>query len=345
MSSYLAPAKLPGILKLMVLALIALALGGLPMAANAQDASASAAPADASASAPATPPAPPPIDPKAVVATIGGEQIVEADLGFEAQQLGDQLQQIPQDQIRAVLLSQVIVGKLIAQEAKSQKLDQSDDYKLFLPYLADEVLAQSLQNKVNSSVTQDEIKAEYDKEIAAMPAQDEIHAEHILLDKNDLAKAQDLKKQLDAGADFATLAKANSIEPGAAQSGGDLGYFTADKMVPEFAKAAFALKVGEVSDPVQTQFGWHIIKVLDRRPAAKPTIDQLGPDIAKSLAQTKFQALLQGLLKAATVDIPDATLKTQVQAMMAAQAGNSVGTAPPDASQAPAPDAASSSAQ
>ena len=346
MSNYLAPGKLPGILKLVVLALIALTLGGLPMAASADDASSSAAAADASASAPAAPPAPPPIDPKAVVATIGGEQIVEADLGFEAQQLGDQVSQIPPDQVRAVLLSQVIATKLIAQAAKAQKLDQSDDYKLFLPYLADEVLRQSLENSIATAVTAGDIKAEFDKEIAAMPTQDEVHAEHILLDKSDLAKAQDLKKQIDGGASFEDLAKANSIDTGSAAQGGDVGWFTADKMVAEFATAAFALKVGQVSDPVQSQFGWHIIKVLGRRPAAKPTIDQLAPDISKKLAQQKFQALFQQLLKAATIDIPDAALKTQVQAQMSAQAGDASGAAP-DAGQAPAPDAsaASSSAQ
>jgi len=341
MSSHLSPAKLPGLLKLVVLALVAMTLGALPMAASAQDASSSAA-ADAAASA--APPAPPAIDPKAVVATVGSDQIVEADLGFEAQQMGsDQLQQVPQDQLRAVLLAQVIATKLISQAAKVQGLDQKDEYKLFLPYLADEVLRQSFENAIQASITPDQIKAEYDKQIAAMPTQDEIHAEHILLDKNDLAKAQDLKKQLDAGADFATLAKANSIEPGAAQSGGDLGYFTADKMVPEFAAAAFALKVGQVSDPVQTQFGWHIIKVLDRRPAAKPTMDQLAPDITKNLAQAKFQSLFQQYLKGATIDIPDASLKAQTLAQLSPQtapAPDAGASAPADAS-APA----SSSAQ
>ncbi len=199
---------------------------------------------------------------------------------------------------------------------------------------------------MSDTITQDQIKAEFDKEIAAMPTQDEVHAEHILLDKSDLAKAQDLKKQIDGGASFEDLAKANSIDTGSAAQGGDVGWFTADKMVAEFATAAFALKVGQVSDPVQSQFGWHIIKVLGRRPAAKPTIDQLAPDISKKLAQQKFQAVFQQLLKAATIDIPDAALKTQVQAQMSAQAGDAGGAAP-DVGQAPAPDAsaASSSAQ
>ena len=150
-----------------------------------------------------------------------------------------------------------------------------------------------------------------------MPAQEEVHARHILVTTEDDAKA--IKAQLDAGADFATLAKEKSIEPGAAQSGGDLGYFTQDKMVKAFADAAFKLQVNQISDPVQTQFGWHIIEVLDRREAPKPTLQQLTPQIGQQLYVEKYRALFDQLRKATNVDIPDAGLKAAVEAQIGAE--------------------------
>ncbi len=312
MTSHIAPAKLPALLKFLVLALVALTLAGLPFAAAAQDASSSAAPPATSSEEPAPPPAPAPIDPKTVVATVDGKDITEADLGFIAQDLGQQLQQVPPDQIRAYLLTQLIGNKLLAAAAIKGGLDQTDDYKLYVQYLQDHALNQAfIQQDVVAAVTPDQIKAEYDKEVAAMPDQDEVHARHILVSTEDDAKA--IKAQLDGGADFATLAKEKSIEPGAKDSGGDLGFFTQDKMVKPFADAAFALKVGEISQPVQTQFGWHIIKVEERRKAAKPTLQDLTQQISQQLYVAKYRELLQNLRAAAKIDIPDAALQQQVE--------------------------------
>jgi peptidyl-prolyl cis-trans isomerase C len=312
MTSHIAPAKLPGFLKFLVLALVALTLAGLPFAATAQDSSSSAAPPAAAAPAPAAP-----IDPKAVVATVDGKSITEADLGFIAQDLGQQLQQVPQDQLRAYLLTQLIGNKLIAGAAAKGGLDQTDDYKAYIAYLTDHALNQAfIREDVVASVTPDQIKAEYDKEVAAIPDEDEVHARHILVSSEDDAKA--IKAQLDGGADFATLAKAKSIEPGAKDSGGDLGYFKAGQMVKPFADAAFAMKVGEISQPVQTQFGWHIIKVEDRRKAAKPTLQDMTQQISQTLYVAKYRELLQNLRAAAKIDIPDAALSQQVQAQLGA---------------------------
>ena len=113
-----------------------------------------------------------------------------------------------------------------------------------------------------------------------------------------------------------TSARSVKIEPGAKDSGGDLGYFTQDKMVKPFADAAFALKVNEISQPVQTQFGWHIIQVLDRRPAAKPTLEQLTQQIGQQLYVQKYRTLFDQLRKATSIDIPDAALKQQVEAQL-----------------------------
>ncbi|HEU5094066.1 MAG TPA: peptidylprolyl isomerase [Devosia sp.] len=314
MTSHISPARLPGFLKFIVLALVALTLAALPFSVNAQDTS-SSAPAAASSAEPAVPPAP---SPNTVVATVGGQQITEADLAFAAEDLGQDLQQIPQDQIRAVLLTQMIDLKLMAEAGHAANLEQSDLYKERLSYLQDRALRRAFTKQaVSDAITSDAIKAEYDKQIAAMPSVDEVHARHILVSTEDDAKA--IKAQLDGGADFATLAKQKSIEPGAKDSGGDLGYFTQDKMVKPFADAAFALKVGQISDPIQTQFGWHIIQVLDRRPAAKPTLQDMTQQIGQALYVAKYRALFDDLRSKATIDIPDAQLKAQVDAQLAPQ--------------------------
>jgi peptidyl-prolyl cis-trans isomerase C len=297
MTSHILPAGLPVLLKRIVLVLALIGFGALPMAAAAQDA------------APAAPTA------STVVATVGGEPITEADLAFAAEDIGQDLNSIPQDQIRAVLLAQMIDLKLMAQAGHAKELENDELFKLRLKYLTDRALRRAFTKlSVSDAITADEIKAAYDTAIAAMPDVDEVHARHILVSSEDDAKA--IKAELYAGADFATLAKAKSIEPGAAQSGGDLGYFTADKMVKPFADAAFAMQAGEISNPVQTQFGWHIIKLEDRRKSAKPTLEQLTPQLGQQLYVQKYRALFGDLRKAATIDIPDAALKAQVEAQL-----------------------------
>jgi peptidyl-prolyl cis-trans isomerase C len=304
--------KSSGLLKLLIPAAIALTLGALPLAAAAQDSSSSAE-ATTSSAAPAAAPTP-----SSVVATVGAEPITEADLAFAYEDLGQQVQQIPPDQLRAVLLAQVIDLELFAQAGHTANVENDDLYKMRLAYLVDRALRRAYtKSQISDSITPDMIKAEYDKQVAAMPTQDEVHARHILVSSQDDAKA--IKAQLDAGADFAALAKEKSIEPGAKDSGGDLGYFTADKMVKPFADAAFKLKVNEISEPIQTQFGWHVIEVLDRRPAAKPTLQDLTPQIAQQLYIQKYTAMFDQLRAKTTITIPDPALKAQVDAQFGAQ--------------------------
>ena len=296
MTSNTLPGKRSGLLKFPAIAFLALTLGGLPLAASAQ-------------TAPAAP------KPDAVVATVGGEQITEADLAFAAEDLGQDLQNVPQDQVRAVLLAQMIDLKLMAEAGHGAKLEDTDLYKLRLKYLTDRALRRAYTKQaVSDKITPEEIKAAYDKQVATIPDEDEVHARHILVTTEDDAKA--IKAQLDGGADFATLAKEKSIEPGAKDSGGDLGYFKAAQMVKPFADAAFAMKIGEVSQPVQTQFGWHIIKVEDRRKAAKPTLEQLTPQLGQQLYVAKYRTLFDQLRTASKIDIPDAALKAAVEAQL-----------------------------
>ena len=266
---------------------------------------------DAASEPPAAEPAAP--LPDAVVATVGGETITEADLAFAAEDLGQNLSSIPQAQLRAVLLAQVIDLKLMAQAGEAQGLDSDALYQMRLGYLADRALRRIyLQQAVGEAITQDEIRAEYERQVAAIPEEEEVHARHILVTTEEDAQA--VKAELEAGADFAALAREKSIEPAAAQSGGDLGYFRQAVMVKPFADAAFAMEVGTVSEPVQTQFGWHVIEVLDRRAAPKPTLEQLAPQIGQQLYVQKYTELFDELRAAATIDIPDEALRGAVEA-------------------------------
>jgi peptidyl-prolyl cis-trans isomerase C len=298
MTSFIRRAGLPALLKFLLPVAALLSAAALPLAASAPDT-----------------PAPPP-GPGTVVATVGGETITEADLAFAAEDIGQQqLQQIPPEQLRAVLLAQMIDLKLMAQAGHAKGLESDELFKLRLDYLTDRALRRAFTKQaISDTITDAEIKAEYDKQIAAIPTEDEVHARHILVTTEDDAKA--IKAQLDAGADFVALAKEKSIEPGAAQSGGDLGYFKQAAMVKPFADAAFGMKVGDISDPIQTQFGWHIIKVEDRRPAAKPALEELTPKIGQELYVQKYRALFSDLRKAATIDIPDQALSDAVNTQL-----------------------------
>ena len=301
MMSLFRPAYVPTLLKSLALALV---LAVVPAMAHAQDSSA------ASSQPSQEQPAPQP-GPDTVVATVGGEPITEADLAFAAEDIGADLNQIPQEQIRAVLLAQMIDLKLMAQAGEKQGLTEDQLFKLRLNYLTDRALRRAFSKvAISDTITPEAIQAEYDKQVAAIPDEDEIHARHILVSTEDDAKA--IKAELDAGADFVELAKAKSIEPNAAQSGGDLGYFKRGVMVKPFGDAVFAMQVGEISNPVQTQFGWHIIKVEDRRPAPKPSLEEMTQQIGQQLYVTKYRALFDELRKAATIEIPDATLAGQV---------------------------------
>lgn len=282
----------------LVVAGMALAFG--PVAASAQN----TAPADQKAAKPAAP------KPDAVVATVGDETITEADVGFAAEDLSSQLGQMPADQRKAFLVSVLIDMKVMAQAARADNMDETQLFKLRKSYLVDRALRRAyFDSKISADVTPDAVKAAYDKLVSNFKPQEEVRASHILVKTED--KAKQLEKQLANGADFAKLAKANSIDPGA-KNGGDLGYFTHGQMVKPFEDAAFNLKVGEISKPVKTQFGWHIIKVVDKKKTTPPKFDQVKSKLQQQLLYQTFDNVVGKLKAKAQIDIPDADLAAAV---------------------------------
>jgi peptidyl-prolyl cis-trans isomerase C len=213
-----------------------------------------------------------------VVASVNGTDITLGQVVALAQQLPDQYQQLADDVLFKAIVDQLVQQLTLAQtvEGKLTKRDEVNLENQRLAYLAGNIL----QGVVAAAVTDEAIKAAYDARIAALPPGTEYHASHILV--ADEAKAKDLKTQIDGGADFAELAQANSTD-GSAANGGDLGWFTVGMMVKPFEDAVVAMKPGEVAGPVQTQFGWHLIKLTETRPTAPPTLDDLRAEITQEL--------------------------------------------------------------
>jgi peptidyl-prolyl cis-trans isomerase C len=315
MTSHISPAKLPVLLK--ILLVIALLLGFAGPFAMAQESSSSSEPAASSEPPPEEVTVPVLPTPDTVVATVNGEPITQAQLSFVQEDLASQLSQIPPEALRSVLLAQMINLKLMAGAGRAAGLEDTDTFKRRVSYLVERSLSRAYaQEKIGAEVTPEAIQAEYDAVFGSAPSE-ELHTLHILVSTEEDAKA--IKASLDAGGDFAALAKEKSIDPSAKQNGGDLGFVQYWGVVKPFADVAFALKDGETSAPVESQFGWHVIRVLERRPTTKPTLAETQAQIGQKLYNEKYQAAFDALRSAATIDIPDPTLKAQVDVQLAPQ--------------------------
>ncbi len=273
------------------------------------------APAQTDAAAPAAKP----VDPNAVVATINGQPLTEADLAMAEGELSQQFAQLPPEQRRAAALSAAIEIRVMANQAVATGLDKDPDFQRRMAFLQQRALhGEMVEKEVVGKITDDELRARYDKEIAAQPPVNEVHARHILVKTKEEAEA--IIKQLDGGADFQKLANEHTSDPSGKTNGGDLGYFGPGQMVPEFDKAAQALAVGAYTkEPVQTQFGWHVIKVEDKRAKQPPAFDAVKENVRSMVIRDKYFALVKQARADAKVEIPDATLKKAVDAAEGAE--------------------------
>jgi peptidyl-prolyl cis-trans isomerase C len=277
-----------------------------------------AAPAAAAPAAEATEAAVP--APETVVATVAGAEITEADLSFAAEDLTQDLSQIPPDQRKAFLLRVLIDMKVMAQAGKDAGLGETPLFKQRLQYLEERALRRAyFSETIAAAVTEEAIRADYDKFVAEFVPADEVRASHILVATEEEAKA--IKAELDGGADFAELAKEKSIDPGAA-SGGDLGFFGKGMMVAPFETAAFAMtEIGQVSEPVQSQFGWHIIKLEEKRQSTPPAFEQVAGQLQQQLLMKTFDETVARLMDGVAIDIPDEALAAAVKAQTDMEAG------------------------
>lgn len=279
---------------------------------SAQDAPAPDA-ATAAPEAPAAPAAAPQIDPNAPVATVGGEVITEADLSFAAEDLGQELANIPAADRRAFLVTVLIDMKVMAQAARSAGLDQTTIFEQRQRYLEDRALRRAyFTDIIAASVTEEAVRAAYDAYIATLEPQEEVHARHILVAT--LEEADAVKAELASGKPFEVIAMEKSLDPSGAQNGGDLGFFTRGMMVKPFEDAAFALtEVGQVSDPIQSQFGWHVIRLEEKRAAVPPTFEEAAPQLQQQVLFETFDDMVAGLKGSTTIEIADPALAAAVE--------------------------------
>ncbi len=240
-----------------------------------------------------------------LVATVNGEKIYRSEVLETARSLPPQYQQQQQlDQVFPALVDRLVDFRLLAVAAAGDGLAEDEEVLSRLAELQQNVMREVyLERKIDERVTDEALRGRYDKMIADNPAEPEVHARHILLE--DEAVAKEVIVALDGGADFAELARERSTGPTGPQ-GGDLGYFTEEQMVPEFAQVAFALEAGSYSDePVQTQFGWHVIKVEDRRQGAPARFEEVEEQLREEASREVVNAVLGELRENATIDVVD----------------------------------------
>ena len=230
----------------------------------------------------APPAAAPAADP--VVARVGGDEIRASELSDAAQGLPEELRGMPPQVLFPMLLDQLIDRHVIVVAARKQGLADDPAVRRQVARATDSALQNALLTREIAPTLSDEaLRARYERDVAGRPGDEEVRARHILVADEDKAKA--IIAELKAGADFAEVARKNSTDPGAA-NGGDLGFFKKTDMLPEFSDAAFALKPGEVTPaPIKTRFGWHVIKVEERRAAPPPAFEQVRDELRQTLIQ------------------------------------------------------------
>jgi peptidyl-prolyl cis-trans isomerase C len=278
------------------------------------------------------------------VASVNGYEIKTSEVRMAFDDVIGQLPNMPQKLRFPFVVEFLIERHLLAQVAAKEGVGESDDYKRRLAAYQAKALRDSyLAQKISPAITEEEIKAAYDKEAAKVKQTERVRARHILVASE--KEAKDIEAKLAKGEKFESLAKQYSLD-GSKDYGGDLGYFTAPEMVKAFSDAAFALKVGEISQPVKTDYGWHVIRMDDRKMGAAQPFDQVKGAIRNVLVRDKVQALLANLQGTAKVEILDPDLKkaqadaeAQHKLMLEKQkkTGAAVGTDPQAAPDAGAP--------
>ena len=250
--------------------------------------------------APAAAPEAPPPPPDTLLATVNGQKITQLDITLAAEDLGTNLpQQLKGKARESYLLDYLIDGNLVAQKAKADKLDQTQDFGQKLVYANDKILMEAMLTQIAKGASDDAaLHRIYDNAAKQQKPEEEIHARHVLVATE--PDAQAVLKRLRAGEDFAKVAKETSKDPGS--EGGDLGWFTKERMVPAFADAAFQLKENTFSEPVKSQFGWHVIEVLGKRQKTFPPFDQVKEQIIRYSIQKAQSDLIMDLRKNAKIE-------------------------------------------
>jgi peptidyl-prolyl cis-trans isomerase C len=236
-----------------------------------------------------------------VIARVDGINITEREIALATEDLGERLAQLPDERKRDEVVNYLVDLKLGAKAAIAAKTADSPDFAARLAYFREKVLLdQYLTAEARKAATPEAARKLYDETTKAMAPEEEVNARHILVEEEAQAKA--VAERLKKGEDFAKVAAELSKDPGSGKEGGSLGWFTKDRMVPEFADVAFKLTKGQVSDPVKSQFGWHVIKLEDKRSKPLPDFEAVKPQIDQYLERKAQQDIIVALREKAKVE-------------------------------------------
>lgn len=237
-----------------------------------------------------------------VVAVVNGQKIMRSEVEMMAASLPPQYRQMPLQLIFPALLDQVINTKILATEGRKLNLQNDPEVKRRIAMIEDRLIQDAYEQKeIGKQITPAALRARYDKQVASLAPEDEVNARHILVKTEDEAKA--VIAELKKGGDFAKIAKEKSTDTGSGSQGGELGWFKKADMVSEFADAAFALKKGEVSaTPVKTQFGFHVIKLEDRRPAKPPSFEDMEEELRVQMEREIGAAMIDEMRGKAKIE-------------------------------------------
>ncbi|MEM8792970.1 MAG: peptidylprolyl isomerase [Pseudomonadota bacterium] len=238
-------------------------------------------------------------DADTVVVTVNGTEITLGQLIAMRQGVPEQYQALPGEVLMQALSEQLTTQILLADAAREAGLDERKDIKLAIETQVMAILADAyLRSEISDRVDEDKVQAEYEARYVNVVQPEEVRAGHILVETKE--QAEDLKSQLDGGADFAALAAEHGTD-GTAQRGGDLGWFVHSDMVPAFADAAFALRPGEISGPVESPFGFHLIKLDERRTREAPTLEEVGGELIQELTTAAQGDVVNEVTEAADI--------------------------------------------
>jgi len=239
-----------------------------------------------------------------LVAKVAGVEIHQSDLAIAEQEAG-QIPAMSADAKKDYLVQFMADLILVSKAAEGKKVGDSGEFKRRLEFERRKLLMSDLMQSIGKAALTDEAMHKvYDDAVKQLGSEQEVHARHILVraTAGDEKASNEAKSKIEAvigrlnkGEDFAKVAQLVTEDPSGKANGGDLGYFTKEQMVPEFADVAFKLDKGQISGPVKTQFGWHVIKVEDKRVKPPPTFDEVKPQIEQFVARKAQAELVQQL--------------------------------------------------
>tara|TARA_Y100001960_G_C14690115_1_gene835930 strand:- start:183 stop:1031 length:849 start_codon:yes stop_codon:yes gene_type:complete len=241
-----------------------------------------------------------------IIADVDGNPITLAELKLAISSLPADYQDMAKTSLSQMMLQQLIDLKILSAKADEENITSKKSYKNELSFLIDQLKREHyLRNLYAKNVKEDTILARYKQLVSQLDSDKEIRARHILLKTKE--EAESILVELSEGADFSQLASQKSIGP-SASNGGDLGFFTRESMVPDFSQVAFALTPGEVSKPVKTKFGWHVIKLEEIRPSTAPDFNLVKDELRDELERMVMTSVIGEARRSAVINIRESNL-------------------------------------